>query len=123
MLRAVDGSGLGILRTVPGKVVSHPLSTLPPDVQRKLPEPVLLNITKANSRATVQRGSHLDYVGVKRIDENGRAVGERRFLGLYPRSVAKAALHEIRAAKAEPAQGRLRRGGRPACGCTSALPS
>jgi glutamate dehydrogenase len=95
VLRAVAGSGLGILRNVPGKVVSHPLSTLPPDVQRKIPEPVLLNITKANSRATVQRGSHLDYVGVKRIDENGRAVGERRFLGLYPRSVAKAALREI----------------------------
>ncbi len=95
VLRAVDGSGLGILRNVPGKVVSHPLSTLPPDVQRKLPEPVLLNITKANSRATVQRGSHLDYVGVKRIDENGRAVGEQRFLGLYPRSAAKVPLHEI----------------------------
>ncbi|TWF82399.1 glutamate dehydrogenase [Pseudonocardia hierapolitana] len=93
VLRAVDGSGLGILRTVPG--TPHPLSTLPADVRRRLPEPVLLNITKANSRATVQRGTHLDYVGVKRIDENGRAVGERRFLGLYPRSVAKAALAEI----------------------------
>ncbi|GAA5119853.1 NAD-glutamate dehydrogenase [Pseudonocardia adelaidensis] len=95
VLRAVAGSGLGILRNVPGKVVPHPLSTLPPDVRRKLPEPDLLNITKANSRSTVQRGSHLDYVGVKRIDENGRAVGEQRFLGLYPKSVAKAPLHEI----------------------------
>ncbi len=95
VLRAVAGSGLGILRDGPGKVVPHPLSTLPPDVRRKLPEPVLLNITKANSRSTVQRGTHLDYVGVKRIDGTGRAVGERRFLGLYPRSVAKAALHEI----------------------------
>jgi glutamate dehydrogenase len=93
VLRAVDGSGLGILRNVRG--AAHPLSTLPPDVRRRLPEPVLLNITKANSRATVQRGSNLDYVGVKRIDGDGRAVGERRFLGLYPRSMAKAALHEI----------------------------
>jgi glutamate dehydrogenase len=93
VLRAVDGSGLGILRNVPG--AARPLSTLPADVRRKLPEPVLLNITKANSRATVQRGTHLDYVGVKRIGENGRAVGERRFLGLYPRSVAKVALSEI----------------------------
>lgn len=94
-LRAVPGSGLGILRDVGRKIVSHPLSKLPPDVRSKMLEPVLLNITKANSRATVQRGSHLDYVGVKRFDENGRANGERRFLGLYPRSVAKAPLQEI----------------------------
>jgi glutamate dehydrogenase len=95
VLRAVDGSGLGILRTSRRSATAHPVSALPPDVRRKIQEPVLLNITKANSRATVQRGSHLDYVGVKRFDENGRAVGERRFLGLYPRSVAKAALPEI----------------------------
>ncbi|MGD9528847.1 MAG: hypothetical protein AB7V44_18850, partial [Pseudonocardia sp.] len=98
VLRAVAGSGLGILRDAGRdvrKVVTHPLSELPPDVRGKMLEPVLLNITKANSRATVQRGIHLDYVGVKRFDENGLAVGERRFLGLYPRSVAKAALDEI----------------------------
>ncbi|TQM44725.1 NAD-glutamate dehydrogenase [Pseudonocardia cypriaca] len=95
VLRAVDGSGLGVLRDVRRRTASHPVSALPPDVQRKIQEPVLLNITKANSRATVQRGTHLDYVGVKRFDENGRAVGERRFLGLYPRSVAKAALADI----------------------------
>ncbi|MFC5234160.1 NAD-glutamate dehydrogenase [Pseudonocardia zijingensis] len=90
VLVAVDGSGLGILRGTRRKPAPHPVATLPPDVRRKLQEPVLLNITKANSRATVQRASHLDYVGVKRFDEDGRAVGERRFLGLYPRGVAKA---------------------------------
>ncbi|MGE3414399.1 MAG: NAD-glutamate dehydrogenase domain-containing protein, partial [Dehalococcoidia bacterium] len=95
VLRAVAGSGLGILRDAGRDVMAHPLSKLPPDVLSKMLEPVLLNITKANSRATVQRGIHLDYLGVKRFDENGRAVGERRFLGLYPRSVAKAALDEI----------------------------
>ena len=31
----------------------------------------------------MQRGSYLDYVGIKRFDANGRPVGERRFLGLY----------------------------------------
>jgi glutamate dehydrogenase len=95
VLRAVAGSGLGILRDTDGKVVSHPLSTLPPDVRRKVLEPVLLNLTKANSRATVQRGSYLDYVGIKRFDAAGRPVGERRFLGLYPRTVAKQSLFDI----------------------------
>ena len=95
VLQSVAGSGLGILRNAGGKVVSHPLSTLPPDVRRKILEPVLLNLTKANSRATVQRGNYLDYVGIKRFDANGQPVGERRFLGLYPRNVAKQSLFDI----------------------------
>jgi glutamate dehydrogenase len=94
-LQSVAGSGLGILRNAGGKLVSHPLSTLPPDVRRKILEPVLLNLTKANSRATVQRGSYLDYVGIKRFDARGRPIGERRFLGLYPRNVAKQSLFDI----------------------------
>src|SRR4029078_9688593 len=39
--------------------------------------------TKANSRSTIHRAAYLDYVGVKRFDEQGNVVGERRFLGLY----------------------------------------
>ena len=95
VLQSVTGSGLGILRNIGGKVVSHPLSTLPPDVRRKILEPVLLNLTKANSRATVQRGSYLDYIGIKRFDADGMPVGERRFLGLYPRNVVKQSLFDI----------------------------
>jgi glutamate dehydrogenase len=94
-LRGVAESGLGILRNTGKKAVSHPLSTLPPDVRRKILEPVLLNLTKANSRATVQRGSYLDYVGLKRLDAGGRPIGERRFLGLYSRNVAKQSLFDI----------------------------
>ena len=44
--------------------------------------PRLLNLTKANSRATVHRPAYLDYIGVKRFDDDGKVVGERRFLGL-----------------------------------------
>ena len=95
VLQPVAGSGLGILRNTDGKVVARPLATLPPDVRRKILDPVLLNLTKANSRATVQRGNYLDYVGIKRLDANGRPVGERRFLGLYPRNVAKQSLFDI----------------------------
>src|SRR5919108_639454 len=58
-------------------------------------EPHLLNLTKANSRATVHRPSYLDYVGVKRIDADGRVVGERRFLGLYTHTAYHASPSEI----------------------------
>ncbi|MDX6225855.1 MAG: glutamate dehydrogenase [Frankiales bacterium] len=81
------GSGLGILRDAGLAPVSRSFADLPPDVRSKALEPRLLTLTKANSRATVQRPSYLDYVGVKRFDAAGNAVGERRFLGLFAPSV------------------------------------
>ena len=94
-------------------MVAHPLSTLPPDVRRKVLEPVLLNLTKANSRATVQRGSYLDYVGIKRFDAR-RPAGRR---AAFPRAVpeergqAVAVRHPDRAAEDA---GRAGPRGRPA---------
>ena len=88
-LRAIAGSGLGILRDRADGPVSHSFAKLPPEVRRKAREPNLLNLTKANSRSTVHRPSYLDYVGVKRFDDDGKVVSERRFLGLYTTSVYK----------------------------------
>ncbi|MGF0176043.1 NAD-glutamate dehydrogenase [Streptomyces sp. Marseille-Q5077] len=88
-LAAVPGTGLGILRADPhhSETDSHPVSPsferLPADARAKAREHKLLILTKANSRATVHRPSYLDYVGVKKFDENGEVVGERRFLGLF----------------------------------------
>src|SRR5439155_22291541 len=45
------------------------------------PQPLVL--TKANSHSPVHRRAYLDYVGVKRFDDDGNVNGERRFLGLY----------------------------------------
>ena len=82
-LDAVPGSGLGILRQAGGAESSRAFDNLPPAVRARALEPYLLNLTKANSRATVHRAAYLDYVGVKRFDAEGRVIGERRFLGLY----------------------------------------
>jgi glutamate dehydrogenase len=80
-LRAVPGTGLGILRhDRPG---SKAFASLPPEVRARAREPQLLILTKANSRSTVHRPSYLDYVAVKRLDSAGEVVGEYRFLGLY----------------------------------------
>ncbi|GGT14987.1 NAD-glutamate dehydrogenase [Streptomyces chromofuscus] len=88
-LAAVPGTGLGILRADPHHEAgeSHPVSPsferLPADARAKAREHKLLVLTKANSRATVHRPSYLDYIGVKKFDEQGNVVGERRFLGLF----------------------------------------
>jgi glutamate dehydrogenase len=80
-LRAVPGTGYGILRT--DQDLSASFAKLPPLVKEKAREKTLLVLAKANSKATVHRPVYLDYVGVKTFDESGEVVGERRFLGLF----------------------------------------
>jgi glutamate dehydrogenase len=80
-LRAVPGSGLGILRS--DSDMSESSGRLPDAVAAKAREKTLLVLAKANSRATVHRPAYLDYVGVKTFDADGEVDGERRFLGLF----------------------------------------
>ncbi|MFL6028161.1 MAG: NAD-glutamate dehydrogenase domain-containing protein, partial [Friedmanniella sp.] len=76
----VPGTGLGILRGD----ADHP------DAFHALPQPgthhLLMIITKDNFRSRVHRPAYLDYVGLRTFDEDGRVVGERRFLGLFSSS-------------------------------------
>ncbi len=91
-LRRVPGTGLGILRD------SDPdagIVKLGREAQELAREKDVLVLTKANSRATVHRPAYLDYVGVKRFDESGEVVGERRFLGLYTSTAYSARPDEI----------------------------
>ncbi|MEU0933067.1 NAD-glutamate dehydrogenase [Embleya sp. NPDC005971] len=81
VLRAVPGTGLGILRA--DQDLSASFSRLSTQARAKAREKQLLILTKANSRATVHRSAYLDYIGVKKFDAAGNVVGERRFLGLF----------------------------------------
>ncbi|MGW4646118.1 NAD-glutamate dehydrogenase [Kitasatospora sp. NPDC004289] len=89
VLRAVPGTGLGILRSDPlsHDTDHHPVSEafgrMSAPVRAKAHEKKLLVLTKANSKSTVHRPAYLDYVGVKRFDAQGNVIGERRFLGLF----------------------------------------
>jgi glutamate dehydrogenase len=80
-LRAVTGSGLGILRA--DQHVANALAKLSGAAREKAREKTLLILTKANSRSTVHRPAYLDYISVKEFDVNGEPVGEHRFLGLF----------------------------------------
>lgn len=81
VLRAVPGTGLGVLRADQDQ--SESFARLPEAVKARARERSLLVLAKANSRATVHRPAYLDYVGVKTFDASGAVVGERRFLGLF----------------------------------------
>ena len=83
VLRIVAGTGLGILREKPGIETSTSFATLPAQMRERARKPELLIVTKSNSRSSVHRPGYMDYVGIKRLDDAGNVVGERRFLGLY----------------------------------------
>src|ERR1017187_1993675 len=80
-LRAIPGTGLGILRH--DKHGPSSFAALPPEVRARARERKRLILTKANSRSTVHRATYLDYISVKRMDSTGQVTGEHRFLGLY----------------------------------------
>src|SRR5215211_3136898 len=95
VLRSVPGTGLGILRQTSAKPISHSFAKLSPEVRRLAHEPYLLNLTKANTRSIIHRSSYMDYVGIKKFDDSGKVIGERRFLGLYTFSAYSSSSLEI----------------------------
>ncbi len=92
-LLPVGQSALGILR----RRVLRPRDAGVPaaNIRRALRSHELLVITKANTRSTVHRSGYLDYVGVKRFDADGRAIGETRIVGLWTSSAYRADPRQI----------------------------
>ena len=82
VLRAVPGTGLGILRADQdmSAVVRQAAAAR---ARRRRARRRCWCWPRPTPRSTVHRPVYLDYVGVKTFDENGEVVGERRFLGLF----------------------------------------
>jgi glutamate dehydrogenase len=85
VLRVEPGTGLGILRDEARSTFAPgvPLAELPEPLQRRVAGGPLLIVSKTNAEATVHRRARMDYLGVKKLDDQGRVTGERRFLGLF----------------------------------------
>ena len=87
-LEADGDTALGIL-SVPDRMVMSRggrAVSVTPEIRAFLDGPAPLFVTKANLRSTVHRRSHLDYVGIKRYDAQGRVAGELRLVGLFTSS-------------------------------------
>jgi glutamate dehydrogenase len=82
-------TGLGILRAREVRVLRRgtELVSITPEIMEFLKEPKALIITKANVRSRVHRRVHMDYIGVKRFDAEGRLAGEFRIVGLFTSTV------------------------------------
>ncbi|GGD42864.1 NAD-glutamate dehydrogenase [Pseudoxanthomonas indica] len=85
ILRAVEGSGMGLLRakdtTTPRNVKSLAAHYMP---QSGSVDALIL--TKTNRRSNIHRPGNMDYIGVLEFDAKGVPIAEQRFIGLYTSS-------------------------------------
>jgi len=86
VLRAVPGSGLGLLRRDDRAGKPRSLKTLAAHHMPQSGSVDAIIITKTNARSSVHRPGYMDYVGVLRFDPSGRAIAEQRFIGLFTSS-------------------------------------
>src|SRR3569832_949021 len=84
-LEPVYETGLGVLADSEARVIRRgpDRTALTPEVRAFLTQPSPLIITKSNERSMVHRRVHMDYVGIKTFDKDGKLTGERRFVGLF----------------------------------------
>ena len=85
-IRAVPGSGLGILSDVDRSSFAEItlLDSLDPGLRRRIEDGDLLGLfSKTNAYSTVHRRARMDYIGVRRVSADGEIVGEARLIGLF----------------------------------------
>ncbi|MBA4158004.1 MAG: NAD-glutamate dehydrogenase [Gemmatimonadetes bacterium] len=84
-LHVEAGSGLGILRREEKSAYATGvrLTELSEELLRRVTSGPVLIVSKSNASSTVHRNARMDYIGIKKLDTEGRIVGERRFLGLF----------------------------------------
>lgn len=82
-LQIIPGSGLGVLRDETTSTFSKTYAELPPQARKMALSNNILIIAKTNTVSTVHREEYTDYIGVKRYNDKGELIGERRFIGLY----------------------------------------
>jgi glutamate dehydrogenase len=81
----LEDTCLGVLRDVDRYVLrtsAEPM-VLTPELKRLVAEPAPLIVAKSTLRARVHRRAAADYIGVRRFNDKGEAIGEIRFVGLF----------------------------------------
>lgn len=84
-IEGIADSSLGLMRRSTARDLA--LSELPDVARKQALSNDLLILTKTNQKSRVHRPAYIDYVGIKRFDEQGHVIGEDRFIGLYSSSL------------------------------------
>ncbi|MCP5083797.1 MAG: NAD-glutamate dehydrogenase [Alphaproteobacteria bacterium] len=77
--------GFGLLRNPDVQVLRRgaDLVSYTPELVEFMGTSAPLIITKANVRSNVHRRAHMDFIGIKRFNDDGKLVGELRVVGLF----------------------------------------
>ena len=83
-LQPLLDTGLGTLRPSRHSVSNAlKISSMTPEARELILSPRILVMSKTDTEATVHRHAYTDYIGIKRYNQKGEVIGERRILGLY----------------------------------------
>lgn len=83
LLQAIPETGLGLLRDNMSKSMARNISAMTPEAREFTLSPRILVMSKTNTLASVHRDAYTDYIGIKRFNDQGNVIGERRIIGLY----------------------------------------
>lgn len=71
------------------------LSSFSDSARKEALDHSLLILTKSSAKSRVHRPAYVDYIGIKRFDNQGNVIGEDRFIGLYASNVYNRSPREI----------------------------
>ncbi len=83
LLKAIPGTGYGILRDEFVKTNRQHVASIAPQAHELMVSSQILIMSKTDTLSCIHRDTYMDYIGVKRFDAQGKVVGECRILGLY----------------------------------------
>ncbi|KZZ72860.1 NAD-glutamate dehydrogenase [Oleiphilus sp. HI0130] len=90
-----DKTALGILKDAYKSDAKVVLKDVPRHTREHILEKEIFLFAKSSRRSRVHRPAYADYVVVKKFDDKGDVVGERRFLGLYTARVFNDDLNNV----------------------------
>lgn len=94
-LFAIGNSGLGLLRGAEEDKLSESFDRLPKELKQLLTEPRVLMLSKSSRVSPIHRPVYMDFLGIHKFDDNGRLVGEYRFIGLLTSQAYQLTVQQI----------------------------
>ena len=94
-LFAIGNSGLGLLRGAAEDKLSESFDRLPSELKQLLTEPRVLMLSKSSRVSPIHRPVYMDFLGIHKFDDNGRLVGEYRFIGLLTSQAYQLTVQQI----------------------------
>ena len=81
-LYSIGNTGLGLLRSGSEDSLSESFSQLPKELKKLLTEPRVLMLSKSSHVSPIHHSVYMDFLGIHKFDNNGKLIGEYRFIGL-----------------------------------------